>query len=378
MQRTVSRFLIVFVAAILAAGSWAAQPTSDVLAATFTVTKTADTSDGACDADCSLREAIAAANANGGGSDTITVPAGTYTLSAGQLPRVTTRIIINGAGRGTGAGSTIIQAGTTPGTAAHRIFEISNGGELDLNLLTVRHGNCQGTCFYGNNNSDLGLGGAIYNAGNLNITETDIIDNTAQQRGGGLYSERGTVKILRSRVDANTATNDGGGIYNNGSGVLEVTDATISGNRGRAGGGIATSGRLTLESSTVANNTGTGDGGGISNGNNLTVNKSSFHGNTGVRGGGIAHGNGTATITNSTIFNNTASSKGGGIWNFDDLSLKNVTVSGNGAPEGGGLHSDPTQHVNSSQKYAVVTIYNTILANSTNGSDCYNFKDGAI
>src|SRR5205809_89751 len=34
-----------------------------VHAATFTVTKTADTFDGACDADCSLREAILAANA---------------------------------------------------------------------------------------------------------------------------------------------------------------------------------------------------------------------------------------------------------------------------------------------------------------------------
>lgn len=37
---------------------------SKALAATFTVTKTADTNDGTCDADCSLREAVAAANAN--------------------------------------------------------------------------------------------------------------------------------------------------------------------------------------------------------------------------------------------------------------------------------------------------------------------------
>ncbi|MBT8079470.1 MAG: CSLREA domain-containing protein, partial [Gammaproteobacteria bacterium] len=35
-------------------------------AATFTVTKTADTNDGSCDADCSLHEAIVAANATGG------------------------------------------------------------------------------------------------------------------------------------------------------------------------------------------------------------------------------------------------------------------------------------------------------------------------
>ena len=46
-------------------------------AATFTVTKTADTADGTCDADCSLREAISAANAFAG-TDTIIVPTGTY------------------------------------------------------------------------------------------------------------------------------------------------------------------------------------------------------------------------------------------------------------------------------------------------------------
>ena len=47
---------------------------------TFAVTKTADTNDGACTAaDCSLREAIVAANAaNGAG---VEVPAGTYKLS---------------------------------------------------------------------------------------------------------------------------------------------------------------------------------------------------------------------------------------------------------------------------------------------------------
>src|SRR5258708_38405387 len=43
---------------------------SNALASTFTVTKTADTNDGTCDSDCSLREALAAANANAGG-DTI-------------------------------------------------------------------------------------------------------------------------------------------------------------------------------------------------------------------------------------------------------------------------------------------------------------------
>ncbi len=43
---------------------------SPAFAATYTVTKTADTNDGTCDSDCSLREAIVAANANAG-ADTI-------------------------------------------------------------------------------------------------------------------------------------------------------------------------------------------------------------------------------------------------------------------------------------------------------------------
>src|SRR6476646_5626626 len=95
----------------------AAAPTS---AATFTVTKTADTNDGACNADCSLREAIIAANATAG-LDVITVPAGTYTLTRSGVDNnaangdldVTDPLTINGAGQG----STIIQAGSSSSTA---------------------------------------------------------------------------------------------------------------------------------------------------------------------------------------------------------------------------------------------------------------------
>lgn len=44
-------------------------------ATVFPVTKTADTADGVCNADCSLREAVIAANA-APGDDEITLPAG--------------------------------------------------------------------------------------------------------------------------------------------------------------------------------------------------------------------------------------------------------------------------------------------------------------
>jgi CSLREA domain-containing protein len=55
-------------------------PAAPGLAVTFTVTKTNDSADGTCDADCSLREAVIAANA-AAGADTVVLPAGFYDLT---------------------------------------------------------------------------------------------------------------------------------------------------------------------------------------------------------------------------------------------------------------------------------------------------------
>jgi len=60
--------------------------------AIFTVNKVADTNDGACSSDCSLREAIVAANL-APGADSITVPAGTYTLTIANAGGLTKTIL---------------------------------------------------------------------------------------------------------------------------------------------------------------------------------------------------------------------------------------------------------------------------------------------
>src|ERR687888_1320010 len=83
-------------------------------AATFTVTRTDDPGPGACDSDCSLREAVLAANAGPGG-DTIQLPAGRFRLgragtnedagATGDLD-LTKSVVLTGAG----ARATIVDA----------------------------------------------------------------------------------------------------------------------------------------------------------------------------------------------------------------------------------------------------------------------------
>ena len=87
--------------------------------AALTVTRTADTDDGVCDADCSLREAIEAATSG----DEVTIPAGIYTLILGFELLIDKDLTLSGAAET----STIIQAATSPGVADSRVFNIAKG-----------------------------------------------------------------------------------------------------------------------------------------------------------------------------------------------------------------------------------------------------------
>ncbi len=92
-----SRAIVLFVAVL------AALAVPSVAEAVVQVNTTADQNDGSCPVDCSLREAVIVASRTG---DVVQVPAGTYTLSLGQLS-VGSNVTIQGAG----AGATVIQGG---------------------------------------------------------------------------------------------------------------------------------------------------------------------------------------------------------------------------------------------------------------------------
>src|SRR5262249_56025416 len=70
---------------------------STAFATDFVVTKTADTNDGVCDSDCSLREAITEANLAGDASVIVLGSGLTYALSSGVL-HITSSLAILGNG----------------------------------------------------------------------------------------------------------------------------------------------------------------------------------------------------------------------------------------------------------------------------------------
>jgi CSLREA domain-containing protein len=132
---------VLTVAAVLAGMAWSVAPgrVARAVIGTWDVTKQDDTDDGACDADCSLREAIKDANDHSG-HDIINIPAGTYVLdltgsgddtnATGDLD-ITDDVTINGAGEET----TIID-----GNGTDRVLHVFSSATVVVNDVTIRNG----------------------------------------------------------------------------------------------------------------------------------------------------------------------------------------------------------------------------------------------
>jgi CSLREA domain-containing protein len=178
---------------------------------------------------------------------------------------------------------------------------------------------------------------------------------------------------LRNLTVADGKNFDGAGVANAIGGSLEVFNSTFSGNsttNGGAGGGISNGGLLNVTNSTFSNNSApNGVGGGILNGGTLAVTNSTFSGNSAPNGGGGAinnnNSNSAMSVVNSTFSGNSANLGGGGISNLGQLFLTNDTFSGNsaGSNSGGGIGNFGTA--------ATAKLLNTIVANSPSGGNCH-------
>ena len=296
-------------------------------AATINVTASATDTLNGSDSQCSLREAIININDGAstyadcpntgtyGTSDTINIPAGTYTTTSSSYNIAKNVSIV-----GVGAGTTTIN-----GNSLDRVFVIG-AYTVSISGVTITGGN-----------TSANYGGGIYNNGTLTIADSIVSGNTSNFEGGGIYTNGSALTVTNSTISGNNAPK-AGGIFNWLS-TVTVTNSTISGNSATEGdqaGGIYCHGWLYVSNSTISGNSG-GTGGGI-----------------------LVYG--TATVTNSTISGNSASVAGGGIANRiggsppNSLIITNSTISGN---SGGGISIGVT-----------ATLSNTIVANQTSGSDC--------
>lgn len=209
-------------------------------AATLVVTTSADTNDGVCDTDCSLREAIAAA----GSGDTITFAddLSGQTITLDSTLTIAKDLTISGPGA---ANLTISGGGSV------RIF-YQSAGIFTLEGVTLADGS-----------ADANGGGAILANNGVTTTVTGCVftNNRSTSVGGAIAGWALSCIISDSTFTGNSASS-GGAIYN--SGYMTVTNATLSGNSTTFdGGAIYNGGGMTVTNSTLSANSATQDGGAV-------------------------------------------------------------------------------------------------------------------
>jgi hypothetical protein len=369
---------------------------SNASAATYTVTDSADaalsspasTSCASTDGGkCTLRAAVQAAD-NAGGSNTISIPAGTYKLvvaPTGTTPASDPNdpahgdldVLNNATVTITGAGSakTIINA-----NELDRAFAVQMGGALALSGLTIENGSPatqssgggDGGGIYSNgalaltgdvamrlNAADGEDGGAIYvDSGStaFSVASSTFSDNTSEE-GGAIDVDASTVpvNISSSTFSRNDTTDDeGGAIYDDNSGAVTISKSAFSDNsadHGDEDGGAVyedSDSPFTVTGSSFDDNQ--GESGAAINDNESsaeTITGSSFDDNEGENGAlNIDNHNTTLNLLVGDEFTGNRVSSDGGAINWDDGSLTIISsslVDNRADGAGGGLYVDNSQ-----------------------------------
>lgn len=264
-------------------------------AATWTVTKSINSSDNVCDADCSLREAVFVADSG----DTVVFDSDligqNITLGGSEIV-ITKRITIDGFLNDPNVA--FISGGMTS-----RIFYLEPGSGLILKNATLVQGN----------------GKASLNAPGLS-------------EGGAIFAFNASLSLERVALRANTAKFSGaisllGGTHH-------FTNVSFTGNTAETNAAMRVAGanaRLYMSNTTVSNNhyfvgdNDTFSGAAILlQGGNLIVRNSTITNNSGQRGGGIAYAAGSSStldIGNTIVAENTADLSGQDIYSVNGLTI---------------------------------------------------------
>lgn len=242
-------------------------------AAVYTVTSSANTADGICDNDCTLRDALEVAVGSFSDDDIIVFSPGIF----GSTITVASPLLIGGEGdlsiEGPGADKLTISGGGTS-----QIFRIEDAGAANFNVriagLKLVNGlgpSPGGSAIINASQANLELDrvhvhgnaspaprdGAIYalGGGDTRIVNSLFTQNTAL-RGGAISVLSGQLTVINSTFFGNTASSDGGAIFVDplADTVSSLTNVTITGNIGPGGGVTARTGTLKIANSVIAGN----------------------------------------------------------------------------------------------------------------------------
>lgn len=334
------------------------------LLATFALTSLGDTSGD--DGVLTLREAVAQANA-AAGTDEITfdgLPAGTITLTQGELA-ITDELVISGPGR---AALTIDAADASrvfSATAALTLLDLTlaNGRATDagggaivataglvLERVTIRDSIAPQTA------SPTSEGGAVLASGNATLRDVTL-ENNSSERSGGAMVAIGDVShtLVLERVEAfgNDALQTGGALVATGYASITISDSSFTGNSATSRGGAARlhATTVTITGSTFATNSSrTSHGGHLAlDFGDVTITGSTFEAGRADtddaddgRGGAIdaAEAVSALEISGSTFDGNEAD-LGGAVFTFpfaSNLVIRESSFTANDADEGGAMY----------------------------------------
>ncbi len=336
---------------------WNNQGAMTVDGATFTGNTASGGDADAGDADGQGGGAIFAQN----GAGSLTVTDSTF---AGNMA---TGAVSSGGGIFANEGTTLsVSTSSFTGNTANRAggaIETRAGTATTLDQVSLDDNTANTTAGGGGGN---GGGLHVTGNGNVDITASQIINNTAATEGGGLWNNTGTMTLDGSTVSSNFANgmgaqDGGGGIFNNaggdesGSGTVVVTNSIITGNRASvgsgSGGGILNNfgGTLEVTNTRISGNDARRAGGGIETvgSTQVTLTIVDLSGNTtgpmpGNGGGLHVSGDGNVDVVNSFVGGNEAAAEGGGLWNntgvmnISGTSLVGNVALGEEATNGGG------------------------------------------
>lgn len=319
----------------------AVEVTGDIqVGSNFTVNATGDSDDGICGTgigECTLREAMDAANADADASEitfdnSVFGSAQTITLAMGELA-ITTETTISG------PGADLL---TIDANRASRLLRIDDGNltspsDVSISGLSLVNGstsddggainsaeplNLSDVVLSGNTAN--GYGGAIYTSTDLRLTSSQVDSNRGNNYAAGIHADLDTgetLSIVNSAVSANNSRGYyGSAVHVEGNGVLSIDNSVFTQNQAYVGGALTVGGTTdaTISQSTFASNSGRGAGGAvaISTGatNTVTFNNSTFYNNNGqARGGAILMGRGNLVLNHASLVSNRSSLGGAAI-----------------------------------------------------------------